>query len=72
VRADAVTGGMDGLGVFVTCGVSHLVAGLTTATDWRTLWVVHRLHNHSLRDWNRRPLVGRSSQQSRPSPWAAT
>jgi hypothetical protein len=72
-------------GVFVTCGVSHLVAGLTTTTDWHTLlfdipgvpfslyflWVVRRLHRHSLRDWNRRPLVGRASRQSRPSPWAA-
>jgi hypothetical protein len=72
-------------GVFVTCGLSHLVAGLTTTTDWHTLlfdvpgvpfsmyflWVVRSLHRHSLRDWNRRPLVGRASRQRRPSPWAA-
>jgi len=71
-------------GVFVTCGVSHLVAGLTTTTDWHTLlfdipgvplslyflWVVRSLHRNSLRDWNRRPLVGRASRQNRPSPWA--
>ena len=73
-------------GVFVTCGVSHLVAGLSTPADWHTLlfdvpgvpfsiyflWVVRSLHRNSLRDWNRRPLVGRASRQSRPSPWAAT
>jgi hypothetical protein len=73
-------------GVFVTCGLSHLVAGLTTTTDLHTLlfdipgvpfslyflWVVRSLHRHSLRDWNRRPLVGRAYRQSRPSPWAPT
>jgi hypothetical protein len=71
-------------GVFVTCGVSHLVAGLTTPADVHTLlfdvpgvpfsiyflWVVRSLHRNSLRDWNRRPLVGLASRQSRPSPWA--
>jgi hypothetical protein len=71
-------------GVFVTCGLSHLVAGLTLPADWHTLlfdvagvpfsiyflWVVRSLHRNSLRDWNRRPLVGRASRQSRPSPWA--
>lgn len=72
-------------GVFVTCGVAHLVAGLATPADWHTLlfdvpgvpfsiyflWVVRSLHRNSLRDWNRRPLVGLASRQSRPSPWAA-
>jgi hypothetical protein len=71
-------------GVFVTCGVAHLVAGLATPADLHTLlfdvpgvpfsiyflWVVRSLHRNSLRDWNRRPLVGRASRQSRPSPWA--
>jgi hypothetical protein len=71
-------------GVFVTCGVSHLVAGLALPADWHTLlfdvpgvpfsiyflWVVRSLHRNSLRDWNRRPLVGLASRQSRPSPWA--
>jgi hypothetical protein len=71
-------------GVFVTCGVAHLVAGLATPADWHTLlfdvfgvpfsiyflWVVRSLHRKSLRDWNRRPLVGRAFRQSRPSPWA--
>jgi hypothetical protein len=73
-------------GVFVTCGLSHLVAGLTLPADWHTLlfdvagvpfsiyflWVVRGLHRNSLRDWNRRPLVGRAARRSRPSPWAAT
>ncbi len=73
-------------GVFVTCALSHLVAGLAQPTDWHTLlfdvagvpfsiyflWVVRSLHRNSLRDWNRRPLVGRASRQSRPSPWATT
>jgi hypothetical protein len=73
-------------GVFVTCGVAHLVAGLATPADWHTLlfdvpgvpfsiyflWVVRSLHRNSLRDWNRRPLVGRAFRQSRPSPWATT
>jgi hypothetical protein len=71
-------------GVFVTCGVAHLVAGLATPADWHTLlfdvlgvpfsiyflWFVRSLHRNSLRDWNRRPLVGRAFRQSRPSPWA--
>jgi hypothetical protein len=71
-------------GVFVTCGLSHLVAALTTTTDWHTLlfdipgvpfslyflWVVRSLNRHALRDWNRRPLVGRAARQSRRSPWA--
>jgi hypothetical protein len=71
-------------GVFVTCGVAHLVASLATPADWHTLlfdipgvpfsiyflWVVRSLHRNSLRDWNRRPLVGRAFRQSRPSPWA--
>jgi hypothetical protein len=57
---------------------------VATPADWHTLlfdvfgvpfsvyflWVVRSLHRNSLRDWNRRPLVGRASRQSRPSPWA--
>jgi hypothetical protein len=72
-------------GVFVTCGASHLVAGLTTEPNVHTLtldnlgvpasffflWVVHRLHTASLRDWNRAPLVGRPAPRGRRSPWAA-
>jgi len=73
-------------GVFLTCGVSHLVAGLTTTPDVHTLaldnlgvpasfyflWVVHRLHRASLRDWNRAPLDGRAAPRGRRSPWAAS
>jgi hypothetical protein len=71
-------------GVFPTCGLSHLAAGLTTVPEWHTLmfdlpgvpasiyflWVVHRVHTNSLPDWNRRPLVGRATATSRRSPWA--
>ncbi len=71
-------------GVFVTCGVSHLVAGvLTDGHVWSAaldiigvpasfyfLWAVHRLHRSSLRDWNRQPLVGRAAPLGRRSPWA--
>jgi hypothetical protein len=72
-------------GVFSTCAVTHLVASLTTAPDIHTLtldnlgvpasifflYVVHRLHRDSLRDWNRAPLVGRAAPLGRRSPWAA-
>jgi hypothetical protein len=71
-------------GVFPTCGLSHLTAGLTTVPELHTLlfdlpgvpvslyflWVVHRVHTDSLPDWNRRPLVGRAAATSRRSPWA--
>jgi hypothetical protein len=77
--------GLAMAGVFVTCGLSHLVAGLTTGVEWHTLmfdlpgvpaaayflWAVHGLHRSSLNDWNRRPLVGRAGRQGRPAPWAA-
>jgi hypothetical protein len=67
-------------GVFLTCAVSHLVAGLLTppgvldliGAPWSFyfLWAVHRLHRDSARDWNRRPLVGRPAPRGRRSPWA--
>jgi hypothetical protein len=71
-------------GVFTTCAVTHLVAGLTTPPNVHSLaldnlgvpasifflWVVHRLHRDSLRDWNRAPLVGRAAPLGRRSPWA--
>ena len=70
-------------GVFLTCGVSHLAAGLTTPAELHTLafdlpgvpaaafflWVVYQLNRRSLNDWNRRPLVGRAARHSRPAPW---
>ena len=64
-------------GVFLTCALSHLVAGLLTRraggvldhlgvpASFYFLWAVYRLHRDSTRDWNRRPLVGR------PAPRAA-
>ncbi len=71
-------------GVFTTCAASHLIAGMLTTADplgvvfdnvgvpasIYFLWAVHRLHRDSLRDWNRRPLVGRAAPLGRPSPWA--
>ncbi len=35
------------------------------------LYVVHRLHRDSLRDWYRARLVGRAAPLGRRSPWAA-
>ncbi len=72
-------------GVFTTCGLSHLIAGLTTPVESHTLmfdlpgvpaaayflWAVYRLNRSSLNDWNRRPLVGRATRPGRPAPWAA-
>jgi hypothetical protein len=71
-------------GVFTTCAVTHLVAGLTTVPNVHSLaldnlgvpaslfflYVVYRLHRQSLRDWNRAPLVGRAAPLGRRSPWA--
>jgi hypothetical protein len=70
--------------VFVTCGVSHLVAGLLTGSSpagvvfdnlgvpasLYFLWAVYGLHRDSRSDWNRRPLVGRAAPLGRRSPWA--
>jgi hypothetical protein len=70
--------------VFATCGLSHLVAGLLAGSNpagvvfdnlgvpasLYFLWAVYGLHRHSLRDWNRRPLVGRAGALGRRSPWA--
>lgn len=72
------------VGIFASCALSHMVAGLlSTSTPAMLaidnlavpaslyfLWAVHRLHRDSLRDWNRRPLVGRASPLGRPSPWS--
>jgi len=71
--------------VFVTCAVTHLTSSLAMVADAHSLvvdavsvpvalyflWVVRSLHRNGLRDWNRRPLVGRSERRRRPSPWAA-
>jgi hypothetical protein len=34
------------------------------------LWVVKQVHNDSVIDWNRRPLVGAAATPARPSPWS--
>jgi hypothetical protein len=34
------------------------------------LWVVKLVHNDSVMDWNRRPLVGAAAAPARPSPWS--
>jgi hypothetical protein len=71
-------------GVFLTCAMSHLVAGLLTGsnpggvlfdnlgvpTSIYFMWAVYRLNKDSERDWNRRPLVGRAAPLGRRSPWA--
>jgi hypothetical protein len=71
-------------GVFATCALSHLVAGLLTGSNPAGvffdnlgvpssiyfMWAVYRLHRDSERDWNRRPLVGRAAPLGRRSPWA--
>ena len=46
----------------------HLNVGVPASIYF--LWAVHRLHRDSLRDWNRRPLVGRAAPLGRRSPWA--
>lgn len=71
-------------GVFFTCAISHLVAGLLTGAhagsvlfdnvgvpaSFYFLWATYRLSRDSARDWNRRPLVGRAAPLGRRSPWA--
>jgi hypothetical protein len=71
-------------GVFITCALSHLVAGLLTGSNpagvlfdnvgvpasLYFMWAAYRLHRDSERDWNRRPLVGRAAPLGRRSPWA--
>jgi hypothetical protein len=71
--------------VFVPCALMHLTASATGAVDTHMLvidaigvpasfwflWVTHRLHHKGMRDWNRRPLVGRATTPARLSPWHA-
>ena len=70
--------------VFPTCALMHAAFGLTAVADVHSLtldilgvpssfyflWVVRGLHRESLRDWNRRPLVGNPLPPRRPAPWA--
>jgi hypothetical protein len=58
----AATGGVD---------VTVFLVDIATvpASAWFLLSTL-RLHRSVLRDWNRRPLVGRPRPTKRPSPWA--
>lgn len=70
-------------GVFFTCALMHLIFATTERhpatlpfdllgipASIYFLWIVKRVHNDSVVDWNRRPLVGAASRPSRSSPWS--
>lgn len=70
-------------GVFFTCAQMHFVdaisrdGGVMLVFDLigipasvYFLWVVKQVHNDSVMDWNRRPLVGAAAAPARPSPWS--
>jgi len=70
-------------GVFFTCAHMHVIDATTQGNPLMLvfdligipasiyfLWVVKQLHNDSMRDWNRRPLVGAAAEPARPSPWS--
>jgi hypothetical protein len=70
--------------IFPTCAAMHVVHVLSSPFDVHGfsfdmigvpaslyfLWAVRRLYRESLRDWNRRPLVGRAGAARRAAPWA--
>lgn len=74
-------------GVFFSCALMHLVHGISVDGTNRDallafdllgvpasvyfLWVVKRVHNDSVVDWNRRPLVGVAAAPERSSPWSS-
>ena len=75
--------GVSLTGVFFTCALMHIVDATTRGSPLILvfdligipasiyfLWVVKRLHNDSVMDWNRRPLVGAAAAPARPSPWS--
>jgi hypothetical protein len=70
-------------GVFFTCAQMHLIDATTQGEGWMLtfdiigipasiyfLLVVKMVHNDSVMDWNRRPLVGAAAAPARPSPWS--
>lgn len=74
--------GVSLTGVFFTCALMHLIYATTeihAATLWFDLlgvpasvyflWIVKRVHNDSVVDWNRRPLVGAAATPERAAPW---
>ena len=71
-------------GVFFTCAQMHFVNAFTPGDELRLvidligvpasiyfLWIVKQVHNDSVLDWNRRPLVGTAGLPARRSPWSA-
>ena len=70
-------------GVFFTCAQMHFIDATTPGSGSMLffdligipasiyfLWVVKQVHNDSVMDWNRRPLVGAAGTPARPSPWS--
>jgi surface polysaccharide O-acyltransferase-like enzyme len=70
-------------GVFFTCAQMHFIDATTRGNGLLLffdligipasiyfLWVVKQVHNDSVIDWNRRPLVGAAATPARPSPWS--
>jgi hypothetical protein len=70
-------------GVFFTCAQMHFIDATTQGSGSLLffdligipasiyfLWVVKQVHNDSVMDWNRRPLVGAAATPARPSPWS--
>jgi hypothetical protein len=70
-------------GVFFTCALMHFIDATTSGSASMLvfdligipasiyfLWVVKQVHNDSVTDWNRRPLVGAAATPERPSPWS--
>jgi hypothetical protein len=71
-------------GIFFTCAQMHLIDATTNSSDLMLffdligipasvyfLHVVKQVHNDSVMDWNRRPLVGAAAAPARPSPWSS-
>ena len=70
-------------GVFCTCALMHFIDATTRGNGLMLifdligipasiyfLWVVKQVHNDSVMDWNRRPLVGVAAAPARSSPWS--
>jgi hypothetical protein len=70
-------------GVFFTCALMHFIDATTHGNGLMLifdlfgipasvyfLWVVKQVHNDSVMDWNRRPLVGAAAAPARSSPWS--
>jgi len=72
-------------GVFFTCALMHVIEatsgggivmlifdliGIPASVYF--LWVIRQLHNDSMSDWNRRPIIGTAEAPARPSPWSGS